>query len=226
MQFNTIEQAISDIQQGKIIIVVDDENRENEGDFIMSAHKVTPALVNFMATHGKGLICTPLSKEIAKNLDLHPMISKNTDSMETAFTVTVDAKEGVTTGISAADRSRTIELLANSTTTADDFARPGHIFPLVAKDGGVLERDGHTEAAVDLAILAGHPPVGVICEILNVDGSCARLPELFKIAAKHEMSIITIEDLIKFKKNTENDITSNINNINFSNTNLNTRNDS
>ena len=201
MQFNSVEEAISDIKNGKIIIVVDDENRENEGDFIMSAQMVTPESVNFMATHGRGLICTPLSKEIASRLDLPPMIAKNTDSLETAFTVTVDAKKNITTGISASDRSHTIELLANPTTRPTDFVRPGHIFPLIARDGGVIEREGHTEAAVDLARLAGHTPVGVICEILNEDGSCARLPELMNLAQRFEMKIITIEELIRYQKN-------------------------
>lgn len=204
MQFNTVAEAISDIQSGKIIIVVDDENRENEGDFVMSAQMVTPAAVNFMATHGRGLICAPLTQEIAIKLDLPPMIVKSTDSLETAFTVSVDAREGISTGISANDRSRTIELLASPATKPNDFSRPGHIFPLIAKDGGVIERDGHTEAAVELAKLAGHRPVGVICEILNEDGSCSRLPELMQVAKHFEMKIITIEDLISYKKNQKN----------------------
>jgi 3,4-dihydroxy 2-butanone 4-phosphate synthase/GTP cyclohydrolase II len=201
MQFNTVAEAISDIQSGKIIIVVDDENRENEGDFVMSGQMVTPEAVNFMATHGRGLICTPLSQEIAVKLDLAPMIAKSTDSLETAFTVSIDAAHGISTGISASDRSKTIELLAKADTKPNDFSRPGHIFPLIAKNGGVIERDGHTEAAVDLAKLAGHSAVGVICEILNEDGSCARLPELMQVAKRFGMKIITIEDLISYKKN-------------------------
>jgi 3,4-dihydroxy 2-butanone 4-phosphate synthase/GTP cyclohydrolase II len=200
MHFNTIEEAITDLEQGRMIIVVDDENRENEGDFVMSAEMITPEAVNFMAMHGRGLICTPLTKEIANKLEIPPMIQKSTDSLETAFTITVDAKDGITTGISAADRSRTIELLSCPNTLASDFVRPGHIFPLIAKDGGVLEREGHTEAAVDLAKMAGHSPVGVICEILNEDGTCARLPQLMVVAQRFDMKIITIEDLIAYKK--------------------------
>lgn len=200
MIFASIEQAISDIAQGKIIIVVDDENRENEGDFIMAASHATPEAVNFMAKFGRGLICTPLSREYAKRLGLDPMIPKPEDSMETAFTVTIDAKHGISTGISAADRALTIKLLADPQSTSDEFVKPGHIFPLIAKKGGVLSREGHTEAAVDLAVLAGTTPVGVICEILNDDGTCARLPELIRLAKKFEMNLITIEDLIKYQK--------------------------
>lgn len=199
MIFNSIEQAIVDIQAGKMVIVVDDENRENEGDFIMAAEHITPEAVNFMATHGRGLICTPLPKSLADKLDLPPMIQRPCDSMETAFTVSIDATHGISTGISAADRSRTIELLACSQTVGADFVKPGHIFPLIAKDGGVLVREGHTEAAVDLAKLAGLTPVGVICEILNEDGSCARLPDLEIIAEKFQMKLITIEELIKYQ---------------------------
>jgi len=200
MNFDTIEDAILDIQAGKMIIVVDDENRENEGDFIMAAEYITPEAVNFMATHGRGLICAPISMEIAERLNLPPMIQRSEDSMETAFTISIDAKTGATTGISAADRSRTIELLASPASVETDFVKPGHIFPLLAKDGGVLVREGHTEAAVDLAKLAGVAPVGVICEILNEDGTCARLPDLQIIAKKHNLKLITIEDLINFQK--------------------------
>lgn len=199
MNFNSIREAITDIQAGKMIIVVDDENRENEGDFIMAAEHITAQAVNFMATHGRGLICTPLSRAYAERLGLDPMIRKPGDSMETAFTVSIDARHGISTGISAADRARTIELLACPQTCEHDFVKPGHIFPLIAKDGGVLVREGHTEAAVDLAVLAGLAPVGVICEILNEDGSCARLPDLIKLAKLHNMKLITIEDLIKYQ---------------------------
>ena len=199
---NTIEEALAELKKNKMIIVVDDEDRENEGDFIMPAETITTEAVNFMATFGRGLICTPLSRDIAKKLDLKPMVEKSEDSHETAFTVSIDAdrKHGTSTGISARDRAITLKLLTEKNTESSDFVRPGHIFPLIAKEGGVLERPGHTEAAVDLATLCDMSPVGVICEILNPDGSCARLPELLKFAKEHDMKVISIEDLIDYKK--------------------------
>jgi len=200
MPLNTIEEAIQDIAIGKMVIVVDDENRENEGDFIMAAELATDKDINFMATYGRGLICTPLSKDIAINLDLPLMNTHGDDHHGTAFTVSVDASTGISTGISAKDRERTINLLANPNTKATDFVRPGHIFPLIAKDGGVLVREGHTEAAVDLALLAGLNPCGVICEVLNDDGSCARVPDLEIVAKRFHLKLISIEDLVKFKK--------------------------
>jgi 3,4-dihydroxy 2-butanone 4-phosphate synthase / GTP cyclohydrolase II len=203
-----IESALDDIRSGKMIIVVDDEDRENEGDFIMAADMITPEAVNFMATVGRGLICTPLSTELAKHFDLKLQVETNTASLGTAFTVTIDAKEKISTGISSSDRSHTIKLLTDKQTTADDFVRPGHIFPLIAKDGGVLERPGHTEASVDLSRLAGFSSVGVICEIMNEDGSMARYPELCKLADKHQLKMISIADLIEYRKKTENLISS------------------
>ena len=200
MSLNTIEEAISDIKLGKMVIVVDDENRENEGDFIMAAENITAADVNFMATHGRGLICAPISTEIASRLELPLMNTKGGDHHGTAFTVSIDATDGITTGISATDRERTLKILADSKTKSTDFVRPGHIFPLIAKDGGVLDREGHTEAAVDLAKLAGFAPAGVICEILNTDGSCARLDDLKLVAKRFDMKLISIEDLITYKK--------------------------
>ena len=204
MKLNTIAEAIEDIKQGKIIIVVDDEDRENEGDFVMSAQLLTPEAVNFMATVGRGLICTPLSPDLAQKFDLPLQVQTNTASLGTAFTVTIDAKEKISTGISASDRSHTMKLLTNPKTTAADFVRPGHIFPLIAKDHGVLVRNGHTEASVDLCRLSGLAPVAVICEIINPDGSMARLPDLFELAKVHDLKIISIEDLITYRKNTEN----------------------
>jgi 3,4-dihydroxy 2-butanone 4-phosphate synthase/GTP cyclohydrolase II len=205
---DSIESALADLKAGKMIIVVDDENRENEGDFLMAADMVTPEAINFMATVGRGLICTPLSTTLAQKFDLPLQVQANTASLGTAFTVTIDAKEKISTGISAADRSHTIKLMASSQTVATDFVRPGHIFPLIAKDGGVLERPGHTEAATDLARLCGFSPVGVICEIMNPDGDMARLPDLKKIAIDHDLKIISIEDLIKYRQATENLISS------------------
>jgi 3,4-dihydroxy 2-butanone 4-phosphate synthase/GTP cyclohydrolase II len=200
IQLNTIEEAIEDIRQGKVIIVVDDEDRENEGDFLAAAEKVTPEMINFMATHGRGLICTPLSESRCKELDLHTMVRNNTDHMETAFTVSVDLKgHGVTTGISAADRSKTVQALLDADTKPHDLARPGHIFPLIAKQGGVLRRTGHTEAAIDFARLAGFKPAGVICEIMNDDGTMARLPELVKVAKKFNLKLVSIEDLVAYR---------------------------
>ena len=200
IQLNTIEEAIEDIRQGKVIIVVDDEDRENEGDFLAAAEKVTPEMINFMATHGRGLICAPLTESRCKELGLHVMVSNNTDPMETAFTVSVDLRgNGVTTGISASDRAKTVLSLVNSDTKPHDLARPGHIFPLIAKQGGVLRRTGHTEAAIDFARLAGFKSAGVIVEIMNEDGSMARLPELVKVAKKFNLKLVSIEALVAYR---------------------------
>ena len=197
---NTIEEAIEDIRQGKVIIVVDDEDRENEGDFLAAADKVTPEMINFMATHGKGLICVPLTESRCKELELHTMVSNNTDNMETAFTVSVDLKgNGVTTGISASDRAKTVAALVDPETKPYELGRPGHIFPLIAKQGGVLRRTGHTEAAIDFARLAGFSPAGVICEIMNDDGTMARLPELAEVAKKFDLKLVSIEDLVAYR---------------------------
>tara|TARA_B100001989_G_C24545803_1_gene470645 strand:- start:336 stop:1544 length:1209 start_codon:yes stop_codon:yes gene_type:complete len=197
---NTVEEAVIDIKAGKIVIVVDDEDRENEGDFLAAAEKVTPDMINFMATHGRGLICAPLIEDRCEELELDLMVGKNTDEYETPFTISVDLLgNGCTTGISASDRSKTIKALANPNTKPNELGKPGHIFPLKAKKGGVLRRAGHTEAAIDLARLAGLYPAGVIVEIMNEDGSMARLPELFEIAKKHNLKIITIKDLIAFR---------------------------
>ena len=195
-----ISDAIKDVKQGKIIIVVDDENRENEGDFICAADLVTPELINYMAKHARGLICTPITEKRSRKLNLYPMVSNNTDPMDTAFTVSVDLKGGgVTSGISASDRSKTIKAIVNKNTKPDDLARPGHIFPLIAKDGGVLRRTGHTEAAIDFARLAGCSPAGVICEIMSEDGSMARVPELIQVAKKLNLKIVSIEDLVAYR---------------------------
>ncbi|WP_330441620.1 3,4-dihydroxy-2-butanone-4-phosphate synthase [Flavobacterium sp. C4GT6] len=200
IKLNTIEEAIEDIRNGKVIIVVDDEDRENEGDFLAAADKVTPEMINFMATHGRGLICTPLTEKRCKELNLHAMVSNNTDSMETAFTVSIDLKgNGVTTGISAHDRAKTVEALIKPETKPYDLGRPGHIFPLIAKGGGVLRRTGHTEAAIDFARLAGFSPAGVICEIMKEDGSMARLPELYEVAQKFDLKLVSIEDLVAYR---------------------------
>ncbi|WP_104733967.1 3,4-dihydroxy-2-butanone-4-phosphate synthase [Hanstruepera ponticola] len=200
IKLNTIEEAINDIRNGKVIIVVDDENRENEGDFLAAAEKITPETINFMAMHGRGLICAPLTENRCRELDLHMMVNNNTDPMETAFTVSVDLRgNGVTTGISASDRSKTIHALINPSTKPFELARPGHIFPLVAKQGGVLRRTGHTEAAIDFARLAGLKPAGVIVEIMNEDGSMARLPQLIKVAEKFDLKIVSIEDLVAYR---------------------------
>jgi 3,4-dihydroxy 2-butanone 4-phosphate synthase/GTP cyclohydrolase II len=200
IQLNTIEEAIEDIRQGKIIIVVDDEDRENEGDFLAAAEKVTPEMINFMATHGRGLICAPLTENRCKDLGLTAMVHNNTDPMETAFTVSVDLRgNGVTTGISAADRARTILALTDPNTKPHDLARPGHIFPLIAKQGGVLRRTGHTEAAIDFARLAGFKSAGVIVEIMNEDGTMARLPQLAEVAKKFNLKLVSIEDLVAYR---------------------------
>ncbi len=200
IKLNTIPEAIEDIRNGKVIIVVDDENRENEGDFVAAADKVSPQMINFMATEGRGLICAPLTENRCKELDLHMMVRNNTDHMETAFTVSVDLKgNGVTTGISASDRAKTIKALVEEHTKPFELARPGHIFPLVAKEGGVLRRTGHTEAAIDFARLAGLKPAGVIVEIMNEDGTMARLPQLINIAKKLDLKIVSIEDLVAYR---------------------------
>ena len=201
---NTIEEAIADIRAGKIIIVVDDEDRENEGDFICAAELVTPEMINFMATHGRGLICTPIEESRADALELPPMVPSNTALHETAFTVSIDLLgHGCSTGISAYDRSTGIRWLTNKDAKAADYARPGHIFPLRSKTGGVLRRTGHTEAATDLAHLAGLYPAGVLVEILNEDGTMARLPQLLKIAEKFNLKIVSIDDLVAYRMKTE-----------------------
>ncbi|REG84648.1 3,4-dihydroxy-2-butanone-4-phosphate synthase [Winogradskyella sediminis] len=197
---NTIEEAIEDIKQGKVIIVVDDENRENEGDFLAAAEKVTPEMINFMATHGRGLICAPLTEHRCEDLELNVMVRNNTDPMETAFTISVDLRgNGVSTGISASDRAKTVKALVNKDTKPFELARPGHIFPLIAKEGGVLRRTGHTEAAIDFARIAGFEPAGVIVEIMNEDGTMARLPQLLEVAQKFDLKIVSIEDLVAYR---------------------------
>lgn len=199
---NTIEEALEDIKNGKMIIVIDDEDRENEGDLVMAGAKVTGEAVNFMASYGKGLICTPISVEIAERLNFHPMVEKNTDNHETAFTVSID-HISTTTGISAFERAETIKQILNKESNPSEFRRPGHIFPLVSKKGGVLERTGHTEASTDLCRMAGFEEVGVICEIMKDDGEMARVPELREFAKKHDLKMISIEDLIKYRRKTE-----------------------
>ena len=199
-KLNSIEEAISEIKSGKLIIVVDDENRENEGDFICAAELASPDIINFMAKNGRGLICVPLTEKRSKKLNLNPMVSQNTDPMDTAFTISVDLKgSGITSGISASDRSKTIRAIVNSKTKSTDLARPGHVFPLIAKEGGVLRRTGHTEAAIDFSRLAGFKPAGVICEIMKEDGSMARVDDLFKIAKKFNLKIVSIEDLVAYR---------------------------
>ena len=203
-KLNTIEEAIADIKAGKMLIVVDDEDRENEGDFITAAQNVTPEVINFMATHGRGLICVSITEEKARELDLALMVRKNTAAHETAFTVSIDLLgHGCTTGISAQDRSKTIQALIDPAFKAEDFGRPGHIFPLIAKKGGVIRRPGHTEATIDLAVMAGMEPCGALVEVLNEDGTMARLPDLVKIAEKFNIKIITIKDLIAYRLRTE-----------------------
>ncbi len=201
-KFNTIQEAIEDIRQGKMIVVVDDEDRENEGDLLMAAEKVTPESINFMATHGRGMICVPFTEERLMELDIPQMVEKNNEHMGTAFTVTVDHISS-STGISAFERANTIKELVNLSSKASDFMRPGHVFPLAAKDGGVLKRTGHTEAAIDLARLSGFYPAGVICEIMNDDGTMARVPQLMEYVKKHDMKIVTIEDLIEYRRSNE-----------------------
>jgi len=197
--FNSIEEAITDLKNGKIIIVCDDEDRENEGDLIALAEKATPEIINFMVTHGRGLVCVPIEGKLAQKLDLSPMVSNNTDSHGTAFTVSIDHKFS-TTGISAFERSATIQNLIDTKSTATDFKRPGHVFPLIARDGGILQRPGHTEAAVDLAKLCGAKPAGVICEIMNEDGTMARVPQLSVLADNFGLKMISIENLINYKR--------------------------
>jgi 3,4-dihydroxy 2-butanone 4-phosphate synthase/GTP cyclohydrolase II len=200
IKLNTIEEAIEDIENGKVIIVVDDEDRENEGDFICAAECITPEIVNFMATHGRGLICTPLVEDRCDELGLHMMVGTNTAVYETAFTVSVDLiGHGCTTGISAHDRAKTIRALVDPETKPEELGRPGHIFPLKAKRGGVLRRSGHTEAAIDFARLAGFKPAGVLVEIMNEDGSMARLPDLVKVAERFKLKLVTIKDLIEYR---------------------------
>jgi len=200
---NTIPEAIEAIKAGKIIIVVDDEDRENEGDFLVAARFASPDVVNFMVRYGRGLVCAPITQHRAAELELDPMVSHNTTSHETNFAVSVDLLEGCTTGISATDRSKTIQALIDPATRPYDLGRPGHIFPLIAKNGGVLRRAGHTEATIDLAVLAGLEPAGVICEIMNENGDMARLPELLEIAKKFDLKIVSIKDLIAYRLNTE-----------------------
>lgn len=199
MPLSQIEEAAQDIRSGKMIIIVDDEDRENEGDLVCAAEKVTPEIVNFMITHARGLICLPLTEERCDELGLPPQTSENTSSMGTAFTISIEARTGVTTGISAADRAHTILTAVNPNSKPADLARPGHIFPLRAKRGGVLVRVGQTEASVDIARIAGCNPSGVICEIMNDDGTMARLPELEKFAAKHDLKIISVADLVRYR---------------------------
>lgn len=194
IRIHSIEDALADLMEGRAVIVVDDEDRENEGDFIAVADRVTAETVNFMITHGRGLLCAPITEQRARELKLGPMVRRNTDAHGTAFTVSVD-HVSTTTGISAPDRAATVRELCNPSATSDDFRRPGHMFPLVAKPGGVLERMGHTEAAVDLALLCGAYPVGLICEIVKRDGTMARLGDLAQTAAEHDLKLITIQDL-------------------------------
>jgi len=204
---NTIQEAIEAIKAGKTIIVVDDEDRENEGDFLTAARNATPETINFMVRYGRGLVCAPITKNRARELDLEPMVSHNTTSHETNFTVSVDLIKDCTTGISASDRSKTVLALIDPAIKPEDLGRPGHIFPLIAQDGGVLRRTGHTEAAIDLAVLAGFEPAGVICEIMKEDGEMARLPELLVLAKEFDLKIVSIKDLIAYRLDTESMIT-------------------
>jgi 3,4-dihydroxy 2-butanone 4-phosphate synthase/GTP cyclohydrolase II len=203
MAISSIEEVLQDVREGKMIIIVDDEDRENEGDVMIASEKVTPEAITFMARYACGLICLSLTEERVKQLDLPLMVQDNTSPYNTAFTVSIEAKEGITTGISAFDRARTVQVAIDPKMTADDITRPGHIFPLAARDGGVLVRVGHTEASVDLARLAGLSPSGVICEVMNEDGTMARLPDLEVFAEKHGMKIVSIADLIKYKTQKE-----------------------
>ncbi|MGI6120022.1 MAG: bifunctional 3,4-dihydroxy-2-butanone-4-phosphate synthase/GTP cyclohydrolase II [Desulfosporosinus sp.] len=202
MAFNTIEEALEDIRQGKMIVMVDDEDRENEGDLVMAAEMVTPEAINFMATYGRGLICVPMTKERIHALELEPMVSYNTDPHETAFTVSVDSAK-CSTGISAFERAQTVKTLMNPNSQPSDLRRPGHIFPLQAREGGVLVRAGHTEGSVDLARLAGLQPAGVICEIMNDDGTMARVPDLKLFVKRHNLKLITLKDLIYYRRQSE-----------------------
>ena len=201
--FDSIESAVADLRRGRMVVVVDDADRENEGDIVMAAEHVTPAAVNFMVKHGRGLVCVPTTSERLQQLGIERMVRQNRETFKTDFQVSVDAAKGVTTGISAADRARTIQIMADPTAVPEDLVQPGHVFPLRARPGGVLQRAGHTEAAVDLATLADCRPIGVLCEILNDDGTMARLPQLLKFAKKHKLKICTIEDLIHFRRTRE-----------------------
>lgn len=199
-KLDKIEDAIAAVKNGEVIIVVDDDNRENEGDFLTAAENISPEIINFMAKEGRGLICAPMTEKRCKELQLDRMVSNNTDPMETAFTVSVDLKgNGVTTGISASDRALTVQALVDPSTRPQDLSRPGHIFPLIAKEGGVLRRTGHTEAAIDFARLAGKQAAGVIVEIMNEDGTMARLPQLMKVAEKFDLKLVSIEDLVAYR---------------------------
>src|SRR5438132_5496268 len=202
-QFDAIDDVLSDIAKGRMVIVTDDADRENEGDLVIAAEKVTPEAVNFMATHGRGLICVPISNERAEHLGLQRMVTQNREKHRTDFTVSVDAARGVTTGISAYDRATTILAIANSKSSPEDLNQPGHVFPLRAQDGGVLRRAGHTEAAVDLARLAHLQPAGVICEIMHPDGTMARLPELQRVAREHGRRLVSIADIIAYRRRSE-----------------------
>src|SRR4051794_23913487 len=202
-EFDTIEDVLSDIARGRMVIVTDDADRENEGDLVMAAEKVTPDAVNFMAKHGRGLICVPIANQLAEQLGLQRMVARNREMYKTDFTVSVDAARGVTTGISAYDRATTILAIANPKSSPEDLIQPGHVFPLRAKDGGVLRRAGHTEAAVDLARMAGLQAAGVLCEILHDDGTMARLPELLDFRDKHGLRICTIQSLIAYRRKSE-----------------------
>src|SRR5882724_9096505 len=202
-RFNSIESVIADLQKGKMVIVVDDADRENEGDLIMAAEFVTPAAVNFMAKYGRGLICVPTTSERLQQLGIERMVKQNRETFKTDFQISVDAARNITTGISAADRAETIRIMADPTAIPDNLVQPGHVFPLRARPGGVLQRAGHTEAAVDLVRLAGCRPITVICEIMSDDGSMARLPELMKFAKKHRLKLCTIADLIQYRRTQE-----------------------
>ena len=202
-KFDSVDSVVADLKRGRMVIIVDDADRENEGDLIMAAQHATPSAINFMAKHGRGLICVPTTSERLEQLGIGRMVKENRDSFKTDFQVSVDAAKGITTGISAADRAKTIQIMASPTAVADDLVAPGHVFPLRARSGGVLQRAGHTEAAVDLVTLAGARPIGVICEIMNDDGSMARLPELLKFARKHKLKIGTIADLIEYRRTRE-----------------------
>lgn len=216
-QFNTIPEILEDMKNGKMVIILDDHDRENEGDFVMAAEAATPEAINFMALYGRGLICAPVENAIAEKLNLSYMVDKNTATHETAFTISIDAREGITTGISASDRALTLNLIVDEKSTPETFVRPGHIFPLIAKEGGVLVRRGHTEAAVDLARLSGHKGAGVICEILKPDGEMARGDDLFKLAALHNFKIGTIEDLVVYLEDQNQNKIELVSTVNFPN---------
>src|SRR3984957_12299979 len=202
-KFDSVESVVADLRKGRMVIVVDDADRENEGDLVMAAECATPAAINFMARHGRGLICVPTHYERLKQLGIEQMVVQNTENYRTDFQVSVDAAKGITTGISAADRALTIKIMADPTAVPEDLVQPGHVFPLRAKPGGVLQRAGHTEAAVDLVKLAGLRPIGIVCEIMSDDGSMARLPELRRFARKHKLKIGTIADLIQYRRTRE-----------------------